>query len=65
MHDGGLPDLAAVLSHYLHGVIKRPSVSKDIKEISLTEEETQLIIAFLETLTEDSTEVSAPVLPAN
>jgi cytochrome c peroxidase len=65
MHDGTLRDLTAVLRHYMKGIIKRPTLSKDVKEISLTEEDTKHIIAFLETLTEESSDVSAPVLPAN
>lgn len=65
MHDGSLHDLTAVLNHYAKGIIKRPSLSKDVKDITLTAEETKLIVAFLQTLTEEETAVSAPVLPAN
>ena len=65
MHDGTKRDLTAVLDHYAKGVVERPSLSPDIKKIALSEEDEKAIIAFLNTLTEESSDVSAPVLPAN
>jgi cytochrome c peroxidase len=65
MHDGTLKDLDAVLKHYATGIIQRPTLSKDVKAISLNAEDIKHIIAFLNTLTEETSDVSAPVLPAN
>ena len=65
MHDGTMRDLTAVLKHYAGGAKSRDSLSPAMAQISLTEEDSKAIIAFLESLTEEHTEVSTPVLPAN
>lgn len=65
MHDGTLRDLTAVLKHYATGVKERPSLSPAMAKITLSDGDIKAIIAFLDTLTEDSSDVSTPVLPAN
>ncbi|NBZ86671.1 cytochrome-c peroxidase [Stagnihabitans tardus] len=65
MHDGTLKDLGAVLDHYAKKVIQRPSLSPSMAQITLSPEDSKAIIAFLETLTEETSAISTPVLPAN
>jgi cytochrome c peroxidase len=64
MHDGSLASLDAVLDHYEHGVVRRPSVSPDIRGIALSSEERADLIAFLGTLSSDDPPRPA-VLPAS
>lgn len=54
MHDGSLPTLAAVVDHYDHGFVRRPSLAPEVKPLNLTASERADIVAFLRTL-------SAPV----
>ncbi len=65
MHNGTLRDLTAVLNHYANGVVQRPTLSPAMAQISLSEDDMKAIIAFLDTLTEETSDVSAPTLPAN
>lgn len=65
MHDGTLRDLPAVLKHYASGGKDRPSRSPMMPKPDLSEADTKAIISFLDTLTEETTLVSTPVLPAN
>lgn len=65
MHDGALHDLTSVLTHYASGIQHRPSLSSELAAITLDEADKKAIIAFLETLTEESSNISAPKLPAN
>lgn len=51
MHDGSRRSLAAVLEHYEHGVVERPSLSPDLKRFKLTGAERADLLAFLRTLT--------------
>jgi cytochrome c peroxidase len=53
MHDGSLPSLRAVVDHYADGIVQRPTLSEDLKRITLTEAERADLVAFLETLTDD------------
>lgn len=59
MHDGSLPDLAAVLEHYNKGGKDHPNQDPRIRPLHLTDEEQQQIIAFLHTLT-DATFLTNP-----
>jgi len=63
MHDGSLPDIAAVVDHYLSGGIDRPSRSDKMAPFSLTQSERQDLIAFLRTLDSGSEAVALPTLP--
>ena len=51
MHDGSLPTLAAVLSHYTGGFVSRPTLAPHInRRLRLTVREKDDLIAFLRTL---------------
>ena len=63
MHDGSLPDLAAVLDHYERGIVERPTLSPDLPRISLTPDERADLLAFLGALTADDPS-PPPVVPA-
>jgi cytochrome c peroxidase len=65
MHDGSIPTLEGVIQHYAGGFAQRPSLSANLKPLALTAQETGELVAFLETLTEDATQVTLPSLPAN
>jgi cytochrome c peroxidase len=63
MHDGSQPTLAAVIEHYDHGVVRRPSVPDELPPLlHLSEQEKADLVAFLETLTGDAPPVHVPVL---
>lgn len=51
MHDGSLPTLEAVVSHYNDGFTRRPSLDPDVRALGLSAAERTDIVAFLETLT--------------
>jgi cytochrome c peroxidase len=53
MHDGSLATLRDVVDHYADGIVERPTLSDDLKRISLTEAERADLVAFLETLSDD------------
>ena len=63
MHNGSLPDLEAVMIHYVAGGIARESLSPKMKSIPLTVEEIADVIEFMKTLTGTKQIVSLPVLP--
>lgn len=65
MHDGTLRDLTAVLKHYADGVVQRPTLSPAMAQIQISDDDIKTLIAFLNTLTEETSDVSTPVLPAN
>ena len=52
MHDGSVRTLAAVVELYDRGGIDRPSRSRDIRPLGLTEQEKADLIAFLESLSD-------------
>ncbi len=51
MHDGSLPTLEAVLSHYDGGFTRRPSLDPDVHALDLSAAERADLVAFLQTLT--------------
>jgi cytochrome c peroxidase len=63
MHDGSVPTLEAVIELYDRGGIDRPSRSELIHPLRLSRQEKAVLIAFLDTLTEDPRPVQVPVLP--
>ncbi len=65
MHDGSLPTLEAVVRHYMSGGAQRPTLAPEIKRFDLTDDQIADIVAFLNSLTEEETVFSMPVLPAN
>ncbi len=60
MHDGSDATLAQVIDFYDRGSIANANVSKEIKPLHLAAHEKQDLIAFLESLTGDVTNVSVP-----
>ena len=54
MHDGSVKSLEAVIDHYIKGGFVNPNKDKRIKSISLSENEKQDLVAFLECLTDSS-----------
>lgn len=65
MHDGSLTTLAEVVAHYAAGGIERPSRSPKMAPLSLSDDETRDLVAFLESLTADEVPVPTPMLPVN
>jgi cytochrome c peroxidase len=63
MHDGSLPDLDAVIEHYVKGGEDRPSRSPDMRPVALTAPERADLLAFLAALSGPEPGVIAPVLP--
>ena len=62
MHDGSVPTLLAVVEHYDHGFVQRPSLSEEVKPLHLTEREKADLVDFMMTLTGDNPPVHVPVL---
>ncbi len=63
MHDGSLATLEAVVEHYDHGGVDRPSRSDLVKPLGLTPQEKSELVAFLKTLTSNLDPTTVPVLP--
>jgi cytochrome c peroxidase len=55
MHDGSLPDLAAVIDHFAAGGEANPLLDPRIRAFELSEHEKRDLIAFLESLTGEVT----------
>ena len=65
MHDGSLPDLAAVIRHYAQGGTPRAGFPSDLMPFTITDAEIQALIAFLSTLSDENLAVPSPTLPMN
>ncbi len=63
MHDGSLLTLEAVVDHYDSGGVDRDSRSDSIKPLGLTAQEKADLVAFLKTLTGETTATVVPQLP--
>jgi cytochrome c peroxidase len=63
MHDGSLPTLRAVLSHYVSSGVTRHSLSPKLRRADLEPTDIDDILAFLETLTGTKHVIALPVLP--
>ena len=63
MHDGSLATLEAVIDHYDHAGVDRPSRSDLMRPLELTAQDKTDLIAFLKTLTSDLGPTAVPVLP--
>lgn len=63
MHDGSLATLEAVIDHYDHGGVDRPSRSDLMRPLGLTAQEKADLVAFLKTLTSELEPTAVPVLP--
>ncbi|MGE0750216.1 MAG: cytochrome c peroxidase [Variibacter sp.] len=63
MHDGSLPTFEAVLQHYEHGVVERPTLSADLpRHLSLADADRNALLAFLKTLTSGGDARPPPVV---
>ncbi|KIC10773.1 cytochrome C peroxidase [Leisingera sp. ANG-M1] len=65
MHDGSQQSLRAVIRHYAQGGVEGAARQADIEGFSVTEAEISDLIAFLDTLTDNESNVPTPILPAN
>ncbi len=63
MHDGAMATLEAVVEHYDHAGVSRPSRSDLIKPLALSAQEKADLVAFMKTLTSDIDPTTVPVLP--
>jgi cytochrome c peroxidase len=63
MHDGSLVTLSAVIDHYDHGFVNRPSLDTQMHPLRLNAEEKADLLAFLNTLTSVDAPAVVPVLP--
>ena len=63
MHNGSLPTLLRVITHYEVGGIRRTSRSRKMDQFSLTEGERHDLVSFIKTLTAEEQEASLPILP--
>ncbi len=54
MHDGSLPDLAAVIEHYNSGGKNHPHKSPLVRPLHLTIEEKKALLSFLNSLTDEN-----------
>jgi cytochrome c peroxidase len=65
MHNGSMATLEEVIAHYDGGFVERESLSREIFELDLTQAETQALIDFMLTLSDDGPDVRFPILPAD
>jgi len=65
MHHGQVATLEAVVAHYVSGGVRRPSLSKNMKPLSLTAQETQDLLTFMRSLSSPQATIAMPNLPAH
>ncbi len=65
MHDGSLGSLRMVIDHYDRGGIDRPSRSRFVRPLGLTEQEKEELIAFLESLSRPPPEARVSALASD
>lgn len=65
MHDGSLSSLTEVIQHYALGGAPNITREADITPFVITDEGVSDLIEFLNTLTEENSDVRSPILPAN
>ena len=64
LHDGSVATLEAVIDLYDRGgLVRRPSLSREIRPLGLSAAEKHDLIAFLQTLTSQDAEARVPSLP--
>ncbi|HZZ90162.1 MAG TPA: cytochrome c peroxidase [Caulobacteraceae bacterium] len=63
MHDGSVATLEAVVDHYDHGYLSRPSLAAQMKPLHLAPRDRTDLVAFLRALTGDDGQVVLPQLP--
>jgi len=62
-HDGSAATLEDVVEHYARGGDVKTNLSPNMKEIQLSADDKQALVAFLKALTSPNTPVVVPVLP--
>jgi cytochrome c peroxidase len=62
-HDGSAKTLDELVAFYAKGGLVKTNLSKDMKELSLTKEETGQLVAFIHALTSPAKPFVMPVLP--
>lgn len=65
MHHGQVATLEAVISHYITGGEKRPSLSKEMKPLTLNDQDVQDLAAFMRSLSSPQTTLAMPNLPSH
>jgi cytochrome c peroxidase len=64
MHDGTLPTLASVLTHYAGGFVKRPAIATHMnRKLRLSARERADLIAFLRTLSSEAQRPKGSIAP--
>jgi cytochrome c peroxidase len=63
MHDGSLPDLAAVIAHYDRGGVSHPNQDARIRPLGLTAQEQEDLLHFLHALTDSAFLANPAFLP--
>ena len=63
LHNGSAADLMAVVDLYDNGFERRPTLSAQIKPLSLSDKEKRELVEFLKALTSEDDPVPVPVLP--
>ncbi len=62
-HDGSAATLMDVVEHYAKGGVVKTNLSRDIKELQLTKQDKQDLVAFLEALTSEHEPFVLPQVP--
>ena len=62
-HDGSAATLGEVVEHYARGGDVKTNLSPSMKEVHLSREDKEALVAFLQALTSPNTPVVVPVLP--
>lgn len=62
-HDGSATTLPAVIDHYIKGGETKANISRDMKELKLTDEEVQALLVFLNSLNSPPQAFELPILP--
>jgi cytochrome c peroxidase len=65
MHHGQVATLEAVVAHYIGGGQKRPSLSPEMKPLSLSSQDVQDLLAFLRSLSSPNATQAMPNLPSH
>lgn len=63
MHNGSVPTLEAVISHYVSGGIQRLTRSAKMQPVALDQEEVAALVAFLRALSSPQESLALPQLP--
>lgn len=65
MHSGQVATLEAVIAHYVTGGEKRPSLSKEMKPLSLSGQDVKDLAAFMRSLSSPQAKLAMPNLPSH